>query len=197
MQQKHFINSLAVFILLTFCKPLYAQELVYETAKPQLYINDFKKNVDDGLVLNCRKMKDFGVRVFLNEKIAQYEMFRVELHRFGAESDDDLMAYKKFIPAEKEFKKKYTSKTELNLFLFIPENDGYFTSDFELNTLLFRKDNYVNDVFCTFKEKENNSYYLVMKGYMKTGRKNKFDEDIWDKGKEISPRSIVFKNHQP
>jgi hypothetical protein len=176
---------------------LYSQTDTFVLKQPLLFLNNFKKPLTKELVLNCRKMTDFGVRIFLSESLKKYDIVKLELHRFGSNTmDDDMIAYKEFKPPEKEYQKKYASKNELNLFLFIPENDGYFTSDFELNTLLFKPSNYINDVFCTYKIKENNSYYLVVKGYKNMGRVNKFGEIIYDKGKELSPRSIVFKNRE-
>src|ERR1035437_3125760 len=120
------------------------------------------------------------------------DIFQIELHRYG-NNEDELVAFKLFNPNSKEFQKKYAKIDSLKLKLLTPE-DQFTTSDFQINSLLFKTSTIVNDVVCTFKDKQHCNFYLVVKGYNKTGKKNKFVEDEYDNGKELSQRSITFKN---
>lgn len=161
---------------------------------PALYINNFTEEVKDGFVVNCRKIKDLGVIAYFNNQFSSYDIVKIEFHRFGEYGNGDtIVASKTFIPGSKEFKKKYAEKESVKLKLLTPEG-LYNTSDFEVNTLIFPVNSFVNDVVCSYHDKKHCQFYLIEKGYNKTGEKNNFGEELYDKGTDISAKSIAFKN---
>ena len=163
-----------------------------KSKKPTVYINNFTTEIKEGTMINCRKIKNMGVVMYLNERLNTYDVFKIELHRFG--NDENIIAASKnFIPGSAEFKKKYVGKDSLKLNLLSPEGN-FSGSDFEVNTLIFPSNSVVNDVICTYHDKKHCNFYLVVKGYNKTGEKNNFGEDLFNEGIEISARSNVFKN---
>jgi hypothetical protein len=132
------------------------------------------------------------VVMYLNKQMQAYDLFKLELHRFG--TDENIVeAFVNFIPANKEFKKKLADKDSVKLKLLTKENE-FNSSDFEVNTLIFPRDLFVNNVFCDMHDLKHCTFYLVTMGYKKTGEKNDFGEELYSAGTEISERSIVFKN---
>lgn len=185
------ISSLVILFFCSFNHDLKFIQLNAEKA-PIITTNHFKTTLKEGNVINCRKISDLGVIMFFDEQMKKHEIFQIELHRYG-NNEDILVAFKLFTPDSKEFQKKYSQSDSLKLKLLTPE-DAFTTSDFQINTLLFKTSNVVNDVVCTLKDKAHCNFYLVVKGYNKTGKKNNFGDDIYDDGKELSLRSITFKN---
>ncbi len=161
--------------------------------KPKIYIDNFKTEVKDGQLINCRKIKDMGVIVYFTEQMTKYDVFKVEVHRTG-ENEDALVAFKNFIPNSKEFQKKYIGKESVKLKLFDPTDT--FTSDFETNSLLFTPDTPIDNVICIIHELKHCNFYIIVKGYNKTGEKNRFGEEAYTEGKEESPKSIIFRNFE-
>ncbi|OFY85060.1 MAG: hypothetical protein A3F72_04765 [Bacteroidetes bacterium RIFCSPLOWO2_12_FULL_35_15] len=193
MKKKSFL-IISSLIILFFCSFKHNLKFIQiNTAKaPIITTNHFKTTLKEGDVINCRKISDLGVIMFFDEQMKKQEIFQIELHRYG-NKEDILVAYKSFIPSGKEFQKKYSKSDSLKLKLLTPE-DQFNTSDFQINTLLFKTSNVVNDMVCTLKDKKHYNFYLVVKGYYKTGKKNNFGDDLYDTGKELSLRSITFKN---
>lgn len=185
------ISSLVLLFFCSFKHDLKFIQLSAEKA-PIITTNHFKITLKEGDVINCRKISDVGVIMFFDEQMKKHEIFQIELHRYG-NNEDILVAFKSFIPTSKEFQKKYSKVDSLKLKLLTPE-DQFNTSDFQINTLLFKASNVVNDMVCTLKDKKHYNFYLVVKGYNKIGKKNNFGDDIYDEGKELSLRSISFKN---
>ncbi len=187
-------SVLFLSIILFFCSfKLHLKFVQVEIGKaPIITSNNFNTIVKEGFVINCRKINDLGVIIHLDEQMKKQEILQLELHRYG-NKEDVLIAYKSFTSASKEFQKKYTESDSLKLKLLIPE-DQFNTSDFQINTLLFKTSYVVNDLVCSLKDKTHCNFYIVVKGYNKTGEKNNFGEDIYDDGKELSQRSITFKN---
>ncbi|MGQ0828086.1 MAG: hypothetical protein ACT4ON_06815 [Bacteroidota bacterium] len=160
--------------------------------KPRICINDYKKEVQEGELINCRKIDNMGVVVHLNQDMQKYDNFQVEMHRFGTDGDV-MVAYRPFIPEEKEFQKKYAALDSLKLSMINPMDTD--NSDFITNTLKFKMSQFIIEhVVCTIHELQHCNFYVVIKGYKKTGKTNKFGEEEYDNGVELSERSIVFRN---
>lgn len=159
--------------------------------KPKVLVNNFSREVVEGELINCRKIKDLGVILYLNDGMKKYDNFKIEFHRYG-EDGDILVGYKTFIPNSKEFTKKYANTDSVKLKLLTEENQ-WNTSDFEVNTIEFTSNLYVNNIYCAIHEKKHVNFYLITRGYTKTGEKNKFGESIYS-GKDISQKSVVFQN---
>ena len=105
MQLSYKIHLIFFAVISSFA--LVGQTDTFSASQPLLFINNFRKPVENGVVLNCRKISDLGVRIFMTESVKKYELVKLELHRFGAKTnDDDLLAYKTFKPYEKEFEGK-------------------------------------------------------------------------------------------
>lgn len=158
---------------------------------PALYFNNFTNILKEGASINCRKINDMGVVIFLNDEMKKQDLFKIELHRFVADADV-MVAYKNFKPNSQEFQNLFSEKDSLRLLLLTPEDD-FNKSDFEPNTFLFSVETLISEIVCEHNPKHN-SFYLVVKGYNKTGKTNKFGDELMDNGKEISERSVVFKN---
>ena len=162
-----------------------------EEKKPIIYIDNYTTEVKENQLINCRKIKDMGVEVTITEGMKKYDVFKVEVHRTG-ENEDAIVAFKSFIPSSKEFQKKYGTKESVRLNLINPTDT--YTSDFETNSLLFTPGTPIDNVICTIHELQHCNFYVIVKGYNKTGEKNKFGEDVYTEGKEESPKSIAFRN---
>ncbi len=173
--------------------PIAEKALQSEGKKPEVFTENYKKEVKEGDIINCRKVYDMGFILYFNDKMKNADMFRVELHRFG-EDKDDMVASKTFIPGNKEYKKKYAGKESVKLKL-LAEEDDFGGSDLEVNILMYPIKTHVNDIFCDFyKFPKLTNFYLVVKSFTKTGEKTQFGEDAYLPGVEISPRSVTFKN---
>lgn len=159
---------------------------------PVVLINNFKTILKEGFVINCRKIDDLGVIMYFDEEMKKYDIFQVELHRFGGK-EDALVAFKLFTPASKEFQKMYAQLDSVKLKLLTQE-DEFNRSDFELNSLIFKTKYDLPNLICDMKNKQHFDFYLVVKGYHRTGKKNKFGVDEYDKGIELSQKSSTFKN---
>jgi hypothetical protein len=160
--------------------------------RPRICIDDFTKEVQEGALINCRKIKNMGVVVYLNKEIQKYDNFQVELHRFGTDGDV-MVAYRNFTPSSKEFQKKFAAMDSLKLDMINPmETDN---SDFITNTLKFKMNKFIiENVVCTMHELQHCNFYVVIKGYFKTGKTSQFGEEMFDDGLEVSERSITFRN---
>lgn len=160
--------------------------------KLPLYLNDYKTEVTEGMFINCLTIKDLAVVMPLKAQMKTYDLFKLELHRFGEETDI-IAAYKTFDPKSKEFLKKHDVKETLKLKILAEENN-FNGSDLETNTTIFPAYSTTNSVFCQSHDTKNCSFYLIIKGYKKTGEKTRFDEDVYDKGTDLSAKSVVFKS---
>jgi hypothetical protein len=160
--------------------------------KPIVYINNYKTEVTEGMFINCLTINELTTTVPLTEKMKSYDVFKIELHRFG-ETEDIIAASKIVDPKSKEFQKKYANKNLLKLKV-LAEEDDFGGSDLEPNTTIFPANSTVNMVFCKSHDLKNCSFYLIVKGYTKTGEKNRFGEDIFDNGADLTSKSVVFKS---
>jgi hypothetical protein len=161
--------------------------------KLPVYINKFKTEVSDGMYINCLTINDLGVIMPVTEEMKKYDIFKLELHRFGDDSDI-LAASKTFIPGSKNFK-KYINKESVKLNVLAEESD-FGGSDLEPNTIIFPANSTVNSAFCKSHDLKYCSFYLIVRGYKKTGEKTQFGEDIIDSGIDLSSKSVVFKSWQ-
>jgi hypothetical protein len=160
--------------------------------KPQVFIDNYKTEVTEGMYINCLKIQDLTVIMPMADDMKNYDMMKLELHRFGTE-EDIIAAYKTFIPSSKEYAKKYANKPSAKFKILTEENE-LEGSELEPNTLLFPKNSTTNMVFCKSHDLKHCSFYIIMRGYKKTGEKTQFGEDIFDKGTDLSARSVVFKS---
>ncbi|MBA3705628.1 MAG: hypothetical protein H0W84_06920 [Bacteroidetes bacterium] len=161
--------------------------------RPRICINNFKSEVQEGTLINCRKIENMGVVVYLSQEMkTAYDYFQVELHRTGTDGDV-MVAYRHFNPEDKEFKKKFADKDSLRLQMINPSDTD--NSDFLTNTLKFKAQTYIIEhIVCMIHELEHVNFYMVVKGYKTTGKTDKFGVEVFDDGKEISERSISFRN---
>lgn len=170
--------------------------LLYSFQTPEtklnVFINNYKDEVKDGMYINCLTINDLGVIMPVNGQMKSYDAFKLELHRFGDDTNI-VAASKTFDPKSREFQKKYESKESLQLKV-LAEEDNFSGSDLEPNTTIFPANSTVNMVFCKSHDLKNCSFYLIVRGYNKTGEKTRFDEDIFDKGKDLTLKSVVFKS---
>jgi hypothetical protein len=157
-----------------------------------VFINDDKTEVTGDMFINCLTIKDLNVIFPITPQMKSYDLFKMELHRFGKDSDI-LAASKNFDPKSKEFQKKYESKSFSKLKVLIEETD-FSKSDLEPNTAIFPASSTVNSVFCKSHDLKHCSFYLIIRGYNKTGEKTQFGEDIYDNGTDLSDRSVTFKS---
>jgi hypothetical protein len=181
-------HTVLLCLLWSFTNTLHSQ-----TGKaPRLFINHFSSEVSANTVINCRKINDLGVTIYISGEMKTYDAFKIELHRFG-KKEDILMASRSFEPEGKEYQKNYGELDSLQLKVLTEETE-FSSTDMELNTLLFNKGLYLNNVFCSIHERAAVDFYMIVKGYTKTGEKNQFGEELYTKGRELTPRSIVFQN---
>lgn len=160
--------------------------------KPRICVNDYKKEIQEGELINCRKIDNMGVVVYTNAEMQSYDNFQVELHRFGTDGDV-MVAYRSFDPDSPEYLKKFAEKDSLKLDMINPMDTD--NSDFATNTLKFKMNKYIIEhVVCIIHELQHCNFYMVVKGYNKTGKTNKFGEEEFDDGVELSERSITFRN---
>ncbi len=192
MKIKFFLFFIVPFFCFSFVSKKNSLQEPQLVGKPRLFTNNFKTEIPENLVVNCRKIPEMGVEIYLNDEMKKQDLLQVELHRFG-DDEDVMFAYKKFLPNTKEFQKKYSKKETVRL-KFLTIEDGYSTSDFTPDINFFKDNYYLNEIVCSFKDKVHCSFYLVIKSYTKTGEKNKFGDDLYDKGVESSARSTIFKN---
>lgn len=141
------------------------------------------------MYINCLKIDDLSAVIYLSPEMSSYDIFRLELHRFG--DDDIIAADKTFTPATKEFMKKYDKKEELKIKI-LAEEDEFGGSDLVVNTTLFPANSTVNMAFFKSHDLKHCKFYLVIRGYRTTGEKTRFGEDIYDKGTDLSEKSVVF-----
>jgi hypothetical protein len=160
--------------------------------KLTVYIDKFKTEVPDGMFINCLTINDLGVILPITEQMKSYDIFKVELHRFGHD-ENIVAAAKTFDPKSREFQKKYSKREPVKLKILAEEND-FGGSDLIPNTTIFPAYSTVNSVFCKSHDLKHCSFYLIVRGYNKTGEKTQFDEDIFDIGTDLSERSVVFKS---
>ena len=178
--------------LLFFCLSILLFSFQATDVKISVYIDNFKTEVTEGLFVNCRKISDLSIIVPITEEMKGYDMFKVELHRFGPD-EDIIAAFKLYDPNTKEFKKKIAPKESVKLMVL--EKEGQFTgSDLETNTTIFPATSRTNQVFCDSHDLKKCSFYFIVRGYKKTGEKTQFNEDVFDKGTDLSSKSVVFKS---
>jgi hypothetical protein len=144
------------------------------------------------MYINCLKINDLSVMVSFTEDMNSYDQLKLELHRFG-ESTDILAAYKTFVPSSKEFQKKYAGRSSLK-FRILTEETELDGSDMDVNTLLFPKNSTVNMIFCKSHDLKQCSWYVILRGYKKTGEKTQFNEEVMDKGTDLGGKSVVFRS---
>lgn len=160
--------------------------------KISVYIDNYKTEVTEGLFVNCRKISDLSIIMSVTEQMKGYDIFKLELHRFGTDIDI-LAASKTFDTKSKEFLKKQATKESLRLKVL--EKEGEFSgSDLEPNTTIFSVNSTVNTVFCDSHDLQHCSFYFIVRGYNKTGEKTQFNEDVFDKGTDLTAKSVVFKS---
>jgi hypothetical protein len=181
-------NPLLIFILLFFAHVSFQSPDI----KLHVYINNNGIEVTEGLYINCLTIKQLNVTMPITDQMKDYDAFKLELHRFG--SDIDIVAASKtFVPANKEFQRKYDSKKFVTLKMLAEESD-FGGSDLEPNTIIFPAGSTINTVFCKSHDLKHCNFYLIVRGYKKTGEKNQFSEDVFDNGVDLSERSVVFKS---
>jgi hypothetical protein len=163
-----------------------------EENRPAVFINNGKTEVTDGMYINCLTINDLSCNVSFREEMNSYDQLKLELHRFG-DTTDIIGAEKIFIPTSKEFQKKYMNKSDVK-FRILAEEDEFSGSDLEANTHHFVKNSTVNMVFCKSHDLKQCSWYVILRGYKKTGEKTRFDEDVMDKGKDLSGKSVWFRS---
>lgn len=157
-----------------------------------VYIDNYKTEVTEGLFVNCKKINDLSVIMPITEEMKSFDKVMLELHRFG-DTVDIIAASKTFDPKSKSFLKKEATKPSMKYMIL--EKEGQFTgSDLITNSKYFPANSTTNSIFCTSHDLKQCSFYLIVKGYNKTGEKTQFDEDIYDKGKALTPKSVVFKS---
>lgn len=161
-------------------------------SKPIIYSNNSKTVVADGSYINCLKINDLSCSFYLTNEMKSYDEVKLELHRFG-EGIDILAATKTFLPSTKEFQKKF-AKVDSAQFKILAEENDFSGSDFQPNTLIFPVNSTTNMAFCKSHDLKNCSWYVVVRGYKKTGEKTQFNEDVFDKGTDLSAKSVVFKS---
>jgi hypothetical protein len=184
MQPKSFL--LFIGFLIVFCS--------FDNSDDKLpvYINGYQMEVTEGMYVNCRKIQDLSVIMPITDQMKQYDIFKIELHRFGKDIDI-IAASRAFDPKSKEFIKKQSKLPSIKLKVL--EAEGEFSgSDLNPNTMLFAGHNSVNSVFCDSHDLKQCSFYLVVRGYNKIGEKTQFGEDIFDKGADLTAKSVVFKS---
>ena len=159
---------------------------------PKVFIDNYETAVTEGMYINCLKINDLSVITSIPDNAADYDQLKLELHRFG-ESADILAAYKTFIPSSNEFQKKYAGKSQVK-FRILTEETELDGSDMDVNTLLFPKNSTVNMAFCKSHDLKQCSWYVILRGYKKTGEKTQFDEDVMDKGTDLGGKSVMFKS---
>ena len=167
------------------------QKNSFVTKPPAVWANNFTSLVKDGKVLNCNKDVDINIVVFLNDTMASYDKFRVELHRFDAKVDQ-VAAFKELVPSSDDYKNKYAGKDSARLRVIFPETSKA-GSEFEINTSEIKGLKAVSDIFCFFKSHYYNNFYFIIKGYENTGNKNRFGE-IEYVISSLCDKSVVFKN---
>ena len=157
-----------------------------------VYIDNYKTEVTDGMFVNCRKISDMSVIMPITEQMKSYDMIKLELHRFG-DTIDIVAADRIFEPKSKSFLKKEGTKPSIKLMVL--EKEGQFTgSDLEANTKYFPASSTTNSIFCNSHDLKQCSFYLIVKGYNKTGEKTQFNEDVFDNGTALTPKSVVIKS---
>lgn len=156
---------------------------------PAVFTNDYKVPVTDNMYINCLKIDDLSVIMYFSADMRSYDIFKLELHRFG---DDDILAAEKvFTPTSKEFQKKYAKLDELKVKI-LAEEDEFNGSDLIVNTLVFPANSTVNMAFCKSHDLKHCKFYLIVRGYRDTGEKTQFGETVYDKGSDLSAKSVVF-----
>ena len=156
-----------------------------------VYIDNYKTEVSEGMFVNCRKISDMSVIMPITEQMKTYDMIKLEFHRFG-DTTDIVAASRIFEPKSKSFLKKEGTKSSIKLMML--EKEGQFSgSDLEANTKYFPARSTTNSIFCTSHDLKQCSFYLIVKGYNKTGEKTQFNEAIFDKGTALSTKSVVIK----
>lgn len=184
MKAKSFFLYFSAFLLLCSFQTTENKILVY--------IDNYKTEVTDGMFVNCRKISDMSVIMPITEQMKGYDMIKLEFHRFG-DTTDIIAAERIFEPKSKSFLKKEGTKTSIKLMVL--EKEGQFTgSDLEANTKYFPSSSTTNSIFCNSHDLKQCSFYLIVKGYNKTGEKTQFNEDVFDKGTALTPKSVVIKS---
>lgn len=163
-----------------------------ELQKIKVFTDKYKAEVTEGLYINCLTINDLGVMVSFTEEMNDYDLLKLELHRFGDDTDI-VAADKTFIPSSKDFQKKQAGKNDLKFKILTEENE-LEGSDLTVNTTLFPANSTVNMAFCKSHDLKHCSWYVILRGYKKTGEKTQFGEDMFDTGKDVSAKSVVFKS---
>ncbi|MCW3085126.1 MAG: hypothetical protein JWP12_2492 [Bacteroidetes bacterium] len=177
-----------IFFCLLFCSGFISAQTLSDP--PEVYINNYKTPVTEKMYINCLKIDDLTTIIYLTEQMNDYDIFKLELHRFGKDTDI-VAAFRTFVPSSKEFQKKYAVKNGIRLRI-LAEEDEFGGSDLEVNTKIFPANSTTNMAFCKSHDLKQCSFYLVIKGYKKTGAKTQFGEDVYDNGTVLSPKSVVF-----
>ena len=179
------INILFITCLISF--QISAQT---ENKKPRIFLDANKEIVSDGVYINCLKIKELTTIIYLNQGMQAYDKIVVELHRFGTDVDI-IAATKVFQPSSKEFQKKYAKLDSLNLKI-LAEETQFSRSDFDANTLYFPANSTPNALFCKSHDLKHCSFYIIIRGYKKSGEKSQFNEELYDEGTNLSLKSVVF-----
>jgi hypothetical protein len=182
---KRYIFFFINFFILS--APVKAQE-----NKLFVYTDKYKTVTTEGMYINCLTINDLGVLMPITGQMKSYDIFKLELHRFG-DDIDIIAASKTFDPNSKLFKKKFASKDALKIKILVEETD-FEGSDLEPNTLIFPVNSTVNSIFCKSRDLKYCSFYLIVRGYKRTGEKTQFGEDIFDNGVDLSSKSTIFKS---
>jgi hypothetical protein len=183
---KKYLALPGIFLLLALCS------FQSDPGKPQVFTDNYKTQVTEGMYINCLTIKDLCVLISFTTDMNNYDQVKLELHRFGDDTDI-VAADKTFVPSSKEFQKKYANKTSQKFKILTEENE-LEGSDLIANTKIFPANSTVNMIFCKSHDLKHCSFYVIMRGYKKTGEKTQFNEEIMDKGADLSGRSVVFKS---
>lgn len=180
-----------VLLLLTFYSfTLFSQEL----KKPNVYTEKYKTIVTEGKYINCLTVNDLGAVFYLNAEMQTYDQLHIELHRFG-EATNIIASTMILEPSSKEFQKKYAKQDSIKVAI-LAEETSFGGSDLTTNTGIFPANSTTNMAFCKSHDLKNCSWYIILRGYKKTGEKTQFNEDVFDKGTDLSQKSVVFKSWQ-
>lgn len=185
------MKKLLAFLLIGACHLVQAQTT-------EIYTNNFTTKLEEGgaALPRADSLKDIGIRVKFDKSYLKYDQFNIEIYCKFDGKEDMPVAYKIFVPNSNEFKVKYSDTIPYDFWILNP-NGGYsLAGDFESSPKLFTGSMKRNTIDISPRY---NDYYVIVKGYLKTGTKrrstdyygNVVELDNYDSGTELS-RSVSF-----
>lgn len=143
------------------------------------YTNNFTTKLEEGgtALPRADSLKDLGIRVTFEESYLKYDAIWIEIHCDFGNGKDQPVLIKSFIPSSNEFKVKYGEKKAYNFWVLNPNGGRDLKGDFENNHYSYYENRMPTKSNILGHPRNINGFYIIVKGYLKTGVKNYLTDD--------------------